>query len=127
MARYPQGATVTLGPFTVKDATGALTDAATAVVVLRAADGTPTAGSPYTATRLSQGTYSLNLPLTDIATIQHYQYVFTGTISAGVAGVQAGSFEVYDPFEVTVLSLQDAKDALNIKQARTADDAVIQR
>ena len=125
MARYPQGATVTLS-FTVKDATGTLVDASPVSLAVRKPDGTATVGSPYTPTHDGVGLYHVNLPLTDVSTIGHYQHALTATIS-GNAGVQVGTFDVFDPFEVSVLSLQDAKDTLNIPQSRTADDDKIQR
>jgi hypothetical protein len=123
VSRYPQGATVTLS-FTVKDATGALVDASPISLTVHKPDGTATAGSPYTPTHDGTGLYHQDLPLTDIATIGHYQHALTATIS-GKAGVQVGSFDVFDPFEVTVLSLQDAKDMLNT--TTTTDDAEILR
>jgi len=39
--------------------------------------------------------------------------------------VSPGDFDVYDPFEVRVLSLQDAKQMLNIPPSNTANDAEI--
>jgi hypothetical protein len=125
MARYPQGATVTLS-FTVKDSTGSLVDASPIALTVHKPDGTVTAGSPYTPAHDGTGLYHQDLPLTDIATVGHYQHSLTATIS-GKAGVQVGSFDVFDPFEVTVLSLGDAKDMLNIPQSSTTDDAEILR
>jgi hypothetical protein len=37
--------------------------------------------------------------------------------------VAAGTFDVFDPFEITVLSLQDGKDMLNIPQVTTTYDS----
>src|SRR5262249_4842281 len=42
------------------------------------------------------------------------------------AGVSFGDFDVFDPFEQAVLSLQDAKDALNIPQSVTGADTELQ-
>jgi hypothetical protein len=50
-------------------------------------------------------------------------WVSTGT-GAGVS--PPADFDITDPFEVSVLPLQDAKDALNIPQATTTSDAEIQ-
>jgi hypothetical protein len=125
MARYPQGATVTLN-FTVKDSTGTLVDASPISLTVHKPDGTATAGSPYTPAHDGTGLYHQDLPLTDITTIGHYQHALTATIS-GKAGVQVGSFDVFDPFEVAVLSLQDAKDMLGIDQAYITDDAELRR
>ena len=48
-------------------------------------------------------------------------------MSTGVgAGVSFGEFDVFDPLEPTVLSLQDAKTTVNINQATTVYDAELQ-
>src|SRR6266581_1235718 len=102
MARYPQGQPFTI-PITVKQ---------------RTTDGTYTSPAHD-----STGNYHQDIPAADINAIGHYLYavVTTGT----GAGVIPGEFDVFDPFEQSVLPLQDAKDALNIPQAVTASDTEI--
>lgn len=117
MARYPLGQPVRL-PTTVRDVTGTLVNAGslTLLVKVRAADGsvttTGTYGSPVND---STGTYHQDVPASDLTTIGHYQYTWTATGTG--AGVSFGEFDVFDPFEVSVLPLQDAFDALNINTA----------
>lgn len=72
----------------------------------------------------SVGAYHQDVPAADVTQIGHYQYKWVSTGPG--AGVTAGSFEVADPFDVTVLPLADAKDQLNIPQATTTYDAEIQ-
>ena len=125
VARYPNGQPVRVSA-TVKDVTGALTDAGTLtlLVKLAVADGTSlTTGTYTTPTHDSTGTYHQDIPVTDLAANGHYQYTWTST-GAG-AGVSYGEFDVFDPFETSILPLQDAKDALNIPQATTTSDAEI--
>ena len=126
MARFPLGQPVTIGPITVRDRTGALVDAGalTIVVKLAAADGTQTTTGTYaTPTRDSLGTYHQDVPVTDLAVAGHYQWVATSTGTG--AGVTYGEFDIFDPYETSVLPLADAKDQLNIAQSNTAYDAEI--
>jgi hypothetical protein len=126
VARYPQGQPIRLTA-TVRDVTGALVTAGalTLLVKVSAADGTWTTTGTYASPTLdSAGTYHQDIPVTDLAAIGHYQYTWTATGTG--AGVSFGEFDVFDPFETSVLPLQDAKDHLNIAQTNTASDAEIQ-
>lgn len=69
------------------------------------------------------GLYHQDIPAADLALAGHYQYAWT-TTGPG-AGVAAGDFDVFDPFEVAVLPLSDAKDMLNIAQSDTSQDSEI--
>jgi hypothetical protein len=125
MARYPQGQPVRVST-TVRDVTGALVNATalTLLVKLAAVDGTWTTTGTYGSPTLdSTGTYHQDIPVTDLASLGHYQYSWTATGTG--AGVSTGEFDVFDPFETSVLPLQDAKDALNIPQATTSSDSEI--
>ena len=125
MARYPSGQPIRLST-TVRDVTGTLVNATTLtlVVKLAQADGTlATTGTYASPTNDSTGTYHQDIPVTDLAVTGHYQYAWTSTGTG--AGVSIGEFDVFDPFETSVLPLQDAKDALNIPQATTTSDAEI--
>ena len=123
MARYPLNQPIRLST-TVKDVTGTLVNATalTLTVKYANADGTTTAtgGSPYTPANDGTGLYHQDIPVTDLTTLGHYQYVWTATGTG--AGVSFGDFDVFDPFEVALLPLQDAKDSLNIPQATTTYD-----
>lgn len=125
MSRYPLGQPIRLST-KITDVTGALTDAGTLtlLVKLAQADGTWTAGTTYASpSHDSLGTYHQDVPAADLATAGHYQYTWT---SAGTgAGVSFGEFDVFDPFEQAVLSLQDGKDQLNIPASNTSSDAEI--
>lgn len=127
MSRYPSGQPIRLST-TVRDVTGTLVNATalTLLVKLAAIDGTWTTTGTYASpANDSTGTYHQDIPVTDLATIGHYQYVWTSTGTG--AGAVPGEFDVYDPFETAVLSLQDGKDALNIPQATTTSDSEIAR
>jgi hypothetical protein len=124
--RYPAGQPVRIST-TVKDVTGALAipSSLTLVVKLAQADGTMLTTGTYAAPALdSTGNYHQDVPVTDLAVTGHYQYTWTSTGTG--AGVSFGEFDVFDPFEVSVLPLGDAKDALNIPQATTTSDSEIQ-
>ena len=128
MARYPLNQPIRIST-TVKDVTGTLVNAGaiTLTVKYANADGTTTAtgGSPYTPVNDGTGLYHQDVPVTDLATLGHYQYAWTATGTG--AGVSFGDFDVFDPFEVALLPLQDAKDALNIPQATTSYDTELQQ
>ena len=120
MARYPLGQPIRLS-FTVRDTTGTLVNpgAATLVVKIAAADGTSTTTGTYPSLASDgAGLLHQDIPVTDLVAAGHYQYALTTTGTG--AGVSFGEFDVFDPFETSVLSLQDAKDQLNI--TTTASD-----
>lgn len=128
MARFPQGQAVRLGggglPIQVKDSTGTLTNASATLVTLQKPDAsTVTYSSPATD---GTGLYHLDITQSDLSQNGHYQWVWDATV-AGSHAITTGAFDVYDPLEVTVLSLFDAKDALNIPQATTTYDDEIRR
>jgi hypothetical protein len=125
VSRYPSGQPVRIST-AVRDVTGALVDAGTLTLLVKtaAADGTWTTTGTYASpVHDSTGTYHQDIPVTDLATTGHYQYTWTSTGTG--AGVSFGEFDVFDPFETSVLPLQDAKDALNIPQATTTFDTEI--
>lgn len=117
MARYPQGQSVRLTA-TIRDATNSLVNANSTLITLRHAAITTTYTSP---TNDGLGQYHLDVPGADITTTDHYEWVWDALIGSSHALV-TGNFDVFDPFEVTVLSLSDAKDALNIPAATTTYD-----
>lgn len=129
MARYPLGTPVRVST-TVRqlntDGTTSLVNAGalTLVVKLAQADGTQAVTGTYSSpVNDGTGLYHQDVPAADLTGLGHYQYTWTAT-GAG-AGVSFGDFDVFDPFEVSVLPLQDAKDMLNIPQATTTYDAEI--
>jgi hypothetical protein len=120
---YPLGQPVRIST-TVRDVTGALVDAGTLTLVVKRAnaDGTTATTGTYAApAHDSLGTYHQDIPVTDLTTIGHYQYVWTATGTG--AGVSFGDFDVFSPDRTAVISLQDAKDMLNIPQTATTSDA----
>jgi len=115
--RYPQGQPVRVST-TIRDLTGTLVNASTLVLNLKKPDGTMV---PFNApTNDSTGLYHQDLLASDLTQLgrHFYDWVATGT----GAGVSFGSLDVFDPFEVNVLSLQDAKAATNIPQTVTTYD-----
>jgi hypothetical protein len=126
MARYPLGQPVrqstTVRQLNV-DGTTTLVNATTLtlVVKLAQADGTQlTTGTYASPANDGTGLYHQDVPVTDLASAGHYQYVWTSTGTG--AGVSFGDFDIFDPFEPAVLPLQDGKDMLNIPQATTTYD-----
>jgi len=114
VARYPLGQPLRLST-TVRDVTGTLVNpgALTLLVKIAAADGTMTTTGTYASpTNDGTGLYHQDIAATDLTAAGHYQYTWTSTGTG--AGVSFGDFDVFDPFETAVLSLQDAKDQLNI-------------
>jgi hypothetical protein len=129
LSRFPLGAPIrqstTVRQLNV-DGTTTLVNPATLtlLVKLAQADGTQlTTGTYSSPTSDGVGPYHQDIPVTDLAAIGHYQYTWTSTGPG--AGVSFGEFDVFDPFELAVLPLQDAKDALNIPAATTTSDTEI--
>src|SRR6266702_1121750 len=123
MSRYGLGQPVRLST-TVTDLSGTLVNAGTLSLTVRKPDATQQTYN--TPTNDSTGLYHQDVPTADLTQLGHYQYVWTSTgTGAGVSG--PAGLAVFDPFEVSILSLQDAKDMLNIAQTDTTDDAEIQR
>lgn len=121
MARYPQGQPIRLST-TVKDVTGALVNAGTLTLTVQKPDATT---HDYSApTNDGTGLYHQDIPASDLDQLGHYAYKWVATGTG--AGVSFSVFEVFDPLEVSVLSLQDAKDHLNIPQSNTTYDAELQ-
>jgi hypothetical protein len=126
VSRYPLNQPIRLTA-TVKDVTGTLVNAGalTLLVKIAQANGTfSTTGTYASPANDGTGLYHQDIPVTDLAAAGHYQYTWTATGTG--AGVSFGDFDVFDPFEVAVLPLQDAKDALNIPQSVTTSDTEIQ-
>jgi hypothetical protein len=121
MARYPQGQPIRLST-TVKDLTGTLVNASTLTLTVSKPDASTQAyASP---TNDGTGLYHQDIPTADLTLNGHYSYKWVATGTG--AGVSYSVFEVFDPLEVSVLSLQDAKDHLNIPQTNTTYDSELQ-
>jgi hypothetical protein len=123
MARYALGQPVRLST-TITDVTGAPVNAGTLSLTVRKPDATQqTYNTPVND---STGLYHQDIPAADLTQLGHHAYVWTATgAGAGVSG--PSGFDVFDPFEVSVLSLQDGKNMLNIDLTDTSDDVEIQR
>lgn len=117
MARYPNGQPVRVA-VTVTDLGGTLA-AVTPVLTLQLPDGTQ---QPYSSPVAdSTGQYHQDIPAADLSQNGHYQW---SAVAAGsVTDPAVGAFDVFDPFEVRVLGLDDAKEMLNIPASVTAHDA----
>lgn len=121
MSRYAAGQPLHLTT-TIKDVTGTLVNASTLALTVSKPDAsTQVYSSP---TNDSTGLYHQDVPTADVALLGHYQYVWQSTGTG--AGVSYGDFDVFDPFEIAVLPLQDAKDSLNIPASITTNDSHIQ-
>lgn len=106
----------------VRDISATLTDPLTVTLKVKKPDA---ASLTYAApTKDSTGKYHQDIPADDLTLTGHYSFYWVTTGPA--AGVSPpGDFDVYDPMEIAVLPLQDAKDALNIVQTNTAYDVEI--
>jgi hypothetical protein len=127
VARYPLNQPIRIST-TVRDVTGALVNPTALTLLVKAAqaDGTQLVTGTYSSpANDGTGAYHQDIPAADLAAAGHYQYTWTATGTG--AGVSFGEFDVFDPFEVSVLPLADAKDALNIPQATTGYDPEIQQ
>jgi hypothetical protein len=121
MARYPLGQPVRVTFKTYQPDGTTLVNATANSLTLKIvnADGTTTAtaGSPYTTpVNDSTGAYHQDVPASDLAALGHYQWVNTATGTG--AGIQFGDFDVFDPYELAFLPLDDAMAALNITAAQ---------
>ena len=122
MARYPLGQDVSLA-ITVQDPAGASVDADGGITLtLTEPDATTVVYT--TPTHDSLGNYHQVVPHTATTLVGHYQWVSVA-IAGGSQGVGFGEFDVFDPSEVSVLSLADGKAALRI--TTTANDSKILR
>lgn len=117
MARYPLGAPVRVST-TVRDTSGTLTTPTALTLAVRAPDGTTeTYGSPSTT---GTGLYYQDVPTADLPDAGRYAYAWTATGSG--AGVVPGAFDVYDPMDLSVISLEDARQHLNFRSTDDDDE-----
>ena len=107
---------------TVRDITGALVNAGALTLTVAKPDAsTQVYSSPVND---STGNYHQDIPVADLGQVGHYQYEWVSTGTG--AGEAFGDFDVFDGLaDTAILSLQDAKDFLNIPQATTTSDAEI--
>lgn len=126
MARYPLGQSVTI-PITVGQGNPVVpTDADGGLITLTVSRPDSTEVVYTSPSHLGTGSYTQNLLTTDLTQLGHYQWTSLADVG-GAPGIGYGEFDIFDPFEVNVLSLQDGKDALRIPQTTTASDAKIIR
>ena len=119
--RYPNGQPIYLTT-TVKDRTGSPIDAGALILTVQKPDASQ---QTYpTPSHDSTGAYHQDIGAADLTQNGHYQWKWVATGSG--AGVSYGDFDVFDPFEPAVLSLQDAKTTVNINPATTVYDAELQ-
>lgn len=117
MAQYSLGAPVRVS--VEVRAAGDLVDPSTLTLVVTAPDGTvETYSSPSTS---GTGLWYQDLPAADLPAVGRYRYVWTAT---GVgAGVQSGAFDVVAAPDRLIITLEDAKQHLNMSS--TANDAEV--
>ena len=107
---------------TVRDLNGNLVDAGGLTLLVAKPDATQQTYS--TPTHDSTGTYHQDVPATDLSQNGHYQYKW---VSVGTgAGVSWGELDVFDPLEPSIITLQDAKSAVNINPSTTVYDVELQ-
>ncbi len=117
MARYPIGQPVRVS-VQVRDAGGGLVDPTTVTLTVRTPAGSNlTYDEPDTD---GTGLYRQDVPTSATATAGRYQYRWLTTGDG--AGVDAGSFDIYDPLAGSTLSLEDAKQHVNVPAATTTQD-----
>lgn len=127
--RFPLGQPVRLSTTVTQlnvDGSTTLVNAGTLTLTVQItnADTTTTVVATYTTpSNDGIGLYHQDIPAATLTTIDHYQYTWVATGTG--AGVSYGTFDVFDPFEPSVLPLADAKDALVIPQTDTTKDAMI--
>jgi hypothetical protein len=119
MPRYPLGQSIRQKT-TVFDASGALITPATCTLTVQKPDATQIVYS--TPTVDSTGQFHQDIAMADVTQVGHYQGVWATTTPWTVNTTE---FDVFDPFEVALLTLQDAKLAVNIPASNTTDDVEI--
>ena len=103
----------------IRDTSTSLIDPTTIALTVHKPDGT--IGTYASPVQDGVGKYHLDIAASDLTLLGHYSFVWQTTgVGAGIS--PPGDFDIFDPFEVAVLPLQDAKDALNIAQSNTAYD-----
>lgn len=121
--RYPKGAPVRLS-FEVRDVDRMLSNPTDISLRVMKPDGT---FLDYTSGQLTQdsvGLYRIDLAAVVLDQLGHYVYILTTTGVA--AGVLADEFDIFDPFELRILSLSEAKGSLDIPRTDTAEDDELQ-
>lgn len=114
--RFPSGQPVRV-VVTVRDLGGVLA-AVAPVLTLQKPDGSQQVYSTPVAD--STGQYHQDILAADLLQNGHYQW---SAVAAGsVTDPAVGAFDVFDPFEVRVISQADAKEMLNIPAATTTYD-----
>jgi hypothetical protein len=121
MSRFPLGQPIRRTT-TVRDVNGNLANAGALSLTVQKPDATQQVYS--SPTNDGTGLYHQDIPVSDLTQLGHYMEVWTAT--GANAGVARGDFDVFDPFEPAVLSLQDAKQTVNIPDATITYDSELQ-
>lgn len=124
--RYPQGQPVYI-PLQITDNTvtpPVPVDGGALLLTLTKPDGTISTYTPTHDGSAGSGLYHQTIPTTDLTQLGDYRWKLVVT-GAG-AGVGYGSFEVFDPFEATLINLADARTQLQIDPDDRTDDDLIQ-
>lgn len=116
MARYPLGGPVRVST-TVRVA-GVLTTPTAIELDVLAPDGTTaTYDAPSTT---GTGLYYQDIPAADLPAVGRYRFTWTTTGTG--AGVVPGSFDVYAADDLSIISLEDAKQQLTMPASSTVND-----
>lgn len=108
--RYPTGQPVRI-TWTVRDIAGALANpGAQTLTLLRPDLTTQVYASPSTT---GTGLFHQDVPVSDLTPNGHFQYKAVAT--GANAGVVSGAFDVYDPFDTEVLTIEDARAVCNLE------------
>lgn len=122
MARYSTGQPIRLFTTTSQiGPTGAYTPTNAGALTLTIRRPDLTTISYATPVNSGTGTYYQDVAIADLNGLTG-QFLYKWTATGAAAGESIGNFDVYDPFEPVILSLQDAKSMLNIPQATTTHD-----
>lgn len=104
---------------TVRDLAGALVDAGALTLTVRHPDGTQQVYS--TPTHDGTGLYHQDIPTSDLATVGRYPYSWTAT-GTGAGVPLPAHLDVYDPFEVELVSVSDLRTQLSFPASDTSKD-----
>jgi hypothetical protein len=125
VARIPQGNSVTVNGTITDPATGLPTDGGTVKLVVHKPDGTalPDYTSPV---HDGVGLYHVVVPAADTTQWGYYprSWVVTG---AGAGVSQPGGFTIIVPFEISIVTLDEARAALGYDADETGDDDELRR
>lgn len=121
--RYAQGLQPIYIPFAITDNTvtpPVPVDGGTLTLTVKKPDGTPLTYTPTHDGAAGSGKYHQIIPVADVSVLGDYKWKLAVT-GAGAGGTY-GAFEVFDPFESPLLTLEDGRTQLQIDPTDHSDD-----